>query len=139
MADEPELADADVPRDPTADDLDLAAMGLEDVELTEEEQVALAAAKARPARKTEAGAAGGSGKGHATPKQRRGKAGEEHRRSTPAEFVRESVGELKKVVWPTGSQLQQYFVVVLVFVLIMIGIVFLLDLAFGWLMLKALG
>ena len=138
MADEPELADADVPRDPTAD-LDLAAMGLEDVELTEEEQVARAAAKARPARKTEPGAEDGLGKGHATPKQRRSKPGEEHRRSTPVEFVRESVAELKKVVWPTGSQLQQYFVVVLVFVLIMIGIVAALDLGFGWLLLKALG
>ena len=138
MADEPELADADVPDDPTAD-LDLAAMGLEDVELTEEEQVALAAAKARPARRTEAGSEDGSGKGHATPKQRRSKPGEEHRRATPAEFVRESVAELKKVVWPTGNQLQQYFVVVLVFVLIMIGIVFLLDLGFGTVMLKLLG
>ena len=60
-------------------------------------------------------------------------------RHNPVQFVRESAAELKKVVWPTGSQLQQYFVVVLVFVLIMIGIVAVLDLGFGWLMLKALG
>ncbi len=139
MADEPELADADVPGDPTADDLDLAAMGLEDVELTEEEQVALAAAKARPARKSEAEADGEAGKGHATPKRRRSKPGEERRRTTPAQFVRESVAELQKVVWPTGNQLQQYFVVVLVFVLIVIGIVAALDLGFGTLMLKLLG
>ena len=138
MADEPELANADVPRDPAAGDLDLEAMGLEDVELTEEEQVALAAARVRPVRKSAAEEA--AGKGHATPKQqRRARAGDEPRRATPAEFVRESVAELKKVVWPTGNQLQQYFVVVLVFVLIMIGIVFLLDLGFGTLMLKLLG
>ena len=36
--------------------------------------------------------------------------------------MRESIAELKKVVWPTLNQLQQYFVVVLVFVLIMIAI-----------------
>lgn len=49
------------------------------------------------------------------------------------------MAELKKVVWPTSSQLQQYFVVVLVFVLIMIAIVAALDLGFGTLMLKFLG
>ncbi|CAL8971509.1 Protein translocase subunit SecE [Propionicimonas sp. T2.31MG-18] len=138
MADEPELADADVPGDPTADELDLEAMGLEDVELTEEEQVALAAAKARPVRRSEGGAEP-SAKGRPTPRQRRAKPGEERRRTTPVQFVRESVAELKKVVWPTGSQLQQYFVVVLVFVLIMIAIVSVLDLGFGTLMLKLLG
>lgn len=137
MADEPELADADVPGDPTADELDLEAMGLEDVELTEEEQVALAAAKARPVRRGEG--AEPSTKGRPTPRQRRAKPGEERRRTTPVQFVRESVAELKKVVWPTGSQLQQYFVVVLVFVLIMIAIVSVLDLGFGTLMLKLLG
>ena len=136
MADEPELAPADVPADPTAD-LDLAAMGLDDVALTEEEQVAAAAAGARPVRKTAAEPV--AGKGRATPRQVRHRAEDEHRRSTPVEFVRESAAELRKVVWPTGSQLQQYFVVVLVFVLIMIGIVLALDLVFGWLMLKALG
>ncbi|MBI5028354.1 MAG: preprotein translocase subunit SecE [Actinobacteria bacterium] len=112
-------------------------MGLEDVELTEEEQVALAAAKARPVRRSEG--AEPSTKGRPTPRQRRAKPGEERRRTTPVQFVRESVAELKKVVWPTGSQLQQYFVVVLVFVLIMIAIVSVLDLGFGTLMLKLLG
>jgi preprotein translocase subunit SecE len=137
VADEPELADADGPRDPTtADDLDLEAMGLEDVELTEEEQVALAAASARPVRK---GAVEVAPKGRATPKRRRQRVGEEHRRTTPVDFVKECVAELKKVVWSTPNQLQQYFVVVLVFVLIMIGIVAVLDLGFGTLMLKLLG
>ncbi len=132
MADEPEVADANESGDPTAD-LDLAAMGLE--EPTDEELAAAAVAKARPTRKTDPN----QGKDKATPRQKRSRPGEEHRRATPAQFVRESVGELKKVVWPTGSQLQQYFVVVLVFVLLMIGIVMGLDLGFGALMLKALG
>ncbi|OYN95649.1 preprotein translocase subunit SecE [Enemella evansiae] len=60
-------------------------------------------------------------------------------RTTPAAFVRESTTELRKVVWPTGTQVQQYFVVVLVFVLFIIAFVSLLDLGFGWLVLKAFG
>ncbi len=138
MADEQEKASADLPADASAEELDLEAMGLEDVELTEEEQVALAAAGARPARKTVA-AETVDGKGRATPKRRRVTATEEQRRTTPAQFVRESVAELRKVVWPTGNQLQQYFIVVLVFVLIMIGIVSVLDLAFGTALLRIFG
>ena len=138
MADEQEKAAADIPADPTAEELDLEAMGLEDVELTEEEQVAIAAAGARPARKTVVAEAVG-GKGRSTPKRRRSTTTEEHRRTTPVEFVREAVAELRKVVWSTPSQLQQYFVVVLVFVLIMIGIVSVLDLAFGTLLLRIFG
>ncbi|MFZ0531528.1 MAG: preprotein translocase subunit SecE, partial [Propionicimonas sp.] len=138
VADEPELASADVPADPT-DDLDLEAMGLEDVELTEEERVAQVAAQARPVRK--AATSEVAGKGHATPKRRSatGTAGDEHKRATPMQFARESVAELKKVVWPTLDQLQQYFVVVLVFVLIMIAIVSVLDLVFGAAILKMFG
>ena len=53
-------------------------------------------------------------------------------RSGPVGFVRESVGELRKVVYPTGQQLLNYFVVVLVFVLFVIAYVSLLDLGMGW-------
>lgn len=137
MADEQDKAAADVPADPTAEELDLEAMGLEDVELTEEEQVALTAASARPVRKGTPEPVGA--KGRATPKRRRSTTTDERHRTTPADFVRESVAELKKVVWPTTSQLQQYFVVVLVFVLIMIGIVSVLDLGFGTLLLQIFG
>lgn len=52
-------------------------------------------------------------------------------RTTPLKFVRQSVGELRKVVYPTGQQLINYFVVVLVFVLFVIAYVSLLDLGFG--------
>jgi len=54
-----------------------------------------------------------------------------HKRTTPVAFVKQSVGELRKVVYPSGQQLGNYFVVVLVFVLFMIALVSLLDLAFG--------
>lgn len=53
------------------------------------------------------------------------------KRTTPSQFVRESTRELKKVVWPTMSQLRQFFVVVLIFVLFIIAFVGLLDLGFG--------
>jgi len=52
-------------------------------------------------------------------------------RTGPVKFVRESVGELRKVVYPTGQQLINYFVVVLVFVLFIIAYVSLLDLGLG--------
>ena len=139
MADDQEKAAADNPADAGADELDLEAMGLEDVSLTEEEQVAIAAAGARPARKT-AAVEPVDGKGRATPKRRQqGTTTEEHHRTTPVAFVKEAVAELRKVVWPTASQTQQYFVVVRVFVLFMIGIVSVLDLAFGTLLLRIFG
>jgi preprotein translocase subunit SecE len=73
-------------------------------------------------------------KGKATPKQHpSARAGG---RTTPVTLVKESVAELRKVVYPTGQQLGNYFVVVLIFVLFIIAIVSLLDLAFGWAILK---
>ncbi|WZH50585.1 MAG: preprotein translocase subunit SecE [Nocardioides alkalitolerans] len=52
-------------------------------------------------------------------------------RTGPLTFYKQVVAELRKVVWPTQSQLVTYFAVVLVFVVVMIAIVSLLDLAFG--------
>lgn len=52
-------------------------------------------------------------------------------RTGPVKFVRESIGELRKVVYPTGQQLINYFIVVLVFVLFVIAYVSLLDLGLG--------
>lgn len=46
-------------------------------------------------------------------------------------FVRQVIGELKKVVAPTRKELINYTLVVLVFVAIMMLIVSLLDIAFG--------
>jgi preprotein translocase subunit SecE len=78
-----------------------------------------AAAKRAPAR---------TPKGAATAKRDRP---EKPERTTPVKFVRQSVGELRKVVYPTGQQLINYFIVVLVFVLFVIAYVSLLDLGFG--------
>jgi preprotein translocase subunit SecE len=61
------------------------------------------------------------------------------RRTSPATFYRQVVAELRKVVWPTQQQLITYFVVVLVFVLAIMTIVSLLDLAFGRLVFKVFG
>jgi preprotein translocase subunit SecE len=52
-------------------------------------------------------------------------------RTSPATFYRQVVAELRKVVWPTRTQLVTYFWVVLVFVVVVMTIVSLLDLAFG--------
>ena len=68
-------------------------------------------------------------KGAATPSRDRPEKGH---RTGPVTFVQESVGELRKVVYPTGQQLLNYFVVVLVFVLFVIAYVTLLDLGMGW-------
>ena len=57
-------------------------------------------------------------------------------RTTPIKFVKQSIGELRKVVYPTGQQLINYFVVVLVFVLFVIAYVSLLDLGLGWVIFK---
>ncbi len=52
-------------------------------------------------------------------------------RTNPADFLRQVVAELRKVVWPTREQLVTYFWVVLVFVLVVMTFVSLLDLALG--------
>jgi len=54
-------------------------------------------------------------------------------------FYRQVIAELRKVVWPTRSQLLTYTVVVIVFVLFIITIVSLLDLFFGWAVLHVFG
>ncbi len=54
-------------------------------------------------------------------------------------FIGQVVQELKKVVWPTGAQLRQYFIVVLVFVLFMIAFIGLIDMLFTWLTVKWFG
>jgi preprotein translocase subunit SecE len=55
----------------------------------------------------------------------------EKQRTSPVTFIRQSIAELRKVVWPTQPQLINYFVVVMVFVVVMMAIVSVLDLVFG--------
>ena len=59
------------------------------------------------------------------------RSGKTPERTSPATFYRQVIAELRKVVWPTQQQLVTYFIVVMVFVLVLIGLVSLFDLAFG--------
>ncbi|MGC4155069.1 MAG: preprotein translocase subunit SecE [Propionicimonas sp.] len=130
MAEDKDQAAADVPEEPTLEPVELS-----DLPLSEEEQVAIAVAGARPTRKT----AEVEAKGRPTRRREDAHTVTQEKRTTPAQFVRESTEELKKVVWPTLSQWQQYFVVVLVFVLFMIAVVSVLDLGFGAALLQLFG
>lgn len=50
-----------------------------------------------------------------------------------AQFFRQVVDEMKKVVYPTNEELWRYFVVVIVFVAIIMAFVGLIDFGFGFL------
>lgn len=123
-----------------SDDVDDAASAEDEDDADEESERELvgAGASARTARSGRDGDAGNrrgrQPKGRPTPKQR--SRSTEPERTGPISFVRGSIGELKQVVYPTGSQLMNYFVVVLVFVLFIIALVTALDAGFGWLMLQ---
>ena len=54
------------------------------------------------------------------------------KRTTPALFVRQVIAELRKVIWPTRSELITYTMVSLVFVLILIAVVTLIDQGLKW-------
>jgi preprotein translocase subunit SecE len=47
-------------------------------------------------------------------------------------FIQQVIAELKKVVTPTRKELINFTIVVIAFVLIMMGLVWVLDQAFGW-------
>ena len=51
-------------------------------------------------------------------------------RTKPRQFVREVVGELQKVNWPTRQEVASYSLVVLVASIVIAAIIFVLDLAF---------
>ena len=61
------------------------------------------------------------------------------RGGAPTRFVRESVSELRKVLWPSRSELVTYSIVVIVFVVIMVAIVAGLDIGFAKLTLLLFG
>jgi preprotein translocase subunit SecE len=62
--------------------------------------------------------------------RRGGKRGKKGPLGRLARFYRQIVAELRKVVWPTRSQLTTYTTVVIVFVVIMIGLVTVMDYGF---------
>ncbi len=59
--------------------------------------------------------------------------------SLPTRFVRESVSEMRKVLWPSRSELVTYSIVVIVFVVVMVAIVAGLDFGFAKLVLQVFG
>ncbi|HMG45449.1 MAG TPA: preprotein translocase subunit SecE [Acidimicrobiales bacterium] len=52
-------------------------------------------------------------------------------RTGPIQFVREVRGELRKVAWPTRSEVRNYSIIVLVAVVILTAYISSLDFAFG--------
>ncbi|WP_204164496.1 preprotein translocase subunit SecE [Nocardioides daejeonensis] len=60
-------------------------------------------------------------------------------RTGPVTFTKQSVAELRKVVWPTQEQLITYFIVVMVFVIVLMAFVSLLDLGLGKLVFQIFG
>lgn len=65
-----------------------------------------------------------------TPRQQKGGA-PVRRRATPAQFVREVRDEMRQVAWPSRAELINYTSVVFTTLVIMIGLIFGLNLAFG--------
>lgn len=57
----------------------------------------------------------------------------------PTRYVRESVSEMRKVLWPSRSELGTYSVVVIIFVVIMVSLVAGLDIGFAKLTLLMFG
>jgi preprotein translocase subunit SecE len=53
------------------------------------------------------------------------------KRTGPRQFLREVRGELRKVAWPTRPEVVNYATIVLFTLALLIGIIFLLDLAFS--------
>lgn len=54
-----------------------------------------------------------------------------HERSSPREYVSEVRAEMKRVNWPTRSEVVNYTIVVLVTILVATGLVALLDYVFA--------
>jgi preprotein translocase subunit SecE len=54
-------------------------------------------------------------------------------------FVRESISELRKVLWPSRNEVVTYSIVVIVFVTIMVAIVAGLDVGFARIVLALFG
>jgi len=57
-------------------------------------------------------------------------------RTSPAQFLREVRGELRKVAWPTRPEVVNYSIIVLVAVVLLTAYVAALDYGFGEVLLK---
>ncbi len=122
-----------------AEELDPVTTDEDPEQLVEAEEAAVAATSTTPVRRPRSAKAPVRKKDTPTRTRKEAAVAATEQRTGPVTFVRQSISELRKVVWPTGGQLSQYFVVVLIFVMFMIALVSALDFVFGWLLLKALG
>ena len=52
-------------------------------------------------------------------------------RARPAEFLKDVRGELRRVAWPTRSEVVHYSVVVLLTLLVLLAVIFVLDFVFA--------
>ena len=59
--------------------------------------------------------------------------GADEERGSVAQFPGEVVGEMKKVIWPTGRQMLNYTLIVFAFMIIMTLLVWGIDQAAAWL------
>jgi len=66
-----------------------------------------------------------------TPPQSRRAPAPHHERTSPAAFLREVRGELRKVAWPTRAEVVNYSTIVLFTLVLLIAVIFVLDLAFA--------
>jgi preprotein translocase subunit SecE len=122
-----------------AEELDPDVVDEDSEQLDEAEEVAVSATSTTPVRRPRSAKAPVKKKDAPTKTRKEATAVATEKRTSPVTFVQQAIAELRKVVWPTGAQLSQYFVVVLIFVVVMIAIVGLLDLGFGAALLKLLG
>ena len=81
---------------------------------------------------------GGDGDGTSVSRTRRG-GDRPGRIRNIGTFYRQVVAELRKVIWPTRKELVTYTTVVVFFVLIMVAVVAVFDLAFGKAVLAVFG
>jgi preprotein translocase subunit SecE len=94
-------------------------------------------APARRGRATEDADATSAQRPGTTPKKGRATASRDHQDKRPSliarliRFIREVVGELRKVIWPTRRQQITYTIVVLIFVAVVVALVSGLDLLFA--------
>ncbi len=68
--------------------------------------------------------------------ERRQQAAPRRERASPAQFMREVRAELRKVSWPTRSEVVNYSIVTLVVVVILTAVIGALDYGFGEAILK---
>ena len=61
------------------------------------------------------------------------------KRATPVEFLREVRGELRKVAWPTRSEIINYSIIVLVAVVVLTSFIALVDYGVSEFVLKLYG